>query len=211
MVTDLTAAHGERFWWDGLTGDEIERNTAGDPPYDVDQAAHLIVRELGLSNGPTTVLDLGCGVGRLTREVARRKPWANVIGVDVSPSMIMHAKETSRGEPGGPDPVYLVNDGRWLPEAVGRLNGAYSVTVFQHIPPEAQRSYIEQVAAKLHGGAMFVFTVSEGSESAFLSHQVKIDDVLDWCRKAGFYLEGYLRNAVVHGWTWVLARKVAKP
>jgi trans-aconitate 2-methyltransferase len=46
--------------------------------------------ELG---GDETVLDAGCGSGRVTRLISERVPEGRVIGVDGSPSMIEHAGE----------------------------------------------------------------------------------------------------------------------
>ena len=44
--------------------------------------------------GDETVLDAGCGSGRITRLLLERLPRGRVIGVDASLSMIDHARET---------------------------------------------------------------------------------------------------------------------
>jgi trans-aconitate 2-methyltransferase len=44
-------------------------------------------------NGDETVLDAGCGSGRMTRRLLERLPEGRVIGVDGSPAMIAHARE----------------------------------------------------------------------------------------------------------------------
>jgi trans-aconitate 2-methyltransferase len=41
--------------------------------------------------GHETVLDIGCGTGRLTEEIARRVPAGRVVGVDRSPAMLATA------------------------------------------------------------------------------------------------------------------------
>lgn len=43
--------------------------------------------------GDETVLDAGCGSGRVTRILIERLPQGRVIGVDASPSMVEHARE----------------------------------------------------------------------------------------------------------------------
>jgi trans-aconitate 2-methyltransferase len=64
---------------------------------------------------PTNVVDLGCGTGRLTAELAARWPAASVIGIDRSAEMIAAAARTEvRSEVGDieswkqPEPVDLV-------------------------------------------------------------------------------------------------------
>ena len=41
---------------------------------------------------PGVVLDLGCGTGRVTRELKRRHPRASVIGLDLAPGMLREAR-----------------------------------------------------------------------------------------------------------------------
>ena len=76
------------------------------------------------------VLDLGCGIGRWSRRLARR--GANVVGVDLAPSMIEEAKRRT------PDRAvdYRVGDLRTL--ALGRtFDFVLAVTVLQHILDDA--------------------------------------------------------------------------
>lgn len=44
-------------------------------------------------NGNESVLDIGCGDGKITAEIARRVPEGVVIGIDASPDMIKQAQQ----------------------------------------------------------------------------------------------------------------------
>lgn len=50
-------------------------------------------------NGNETVLDAGCGTGRVTEQLLARLPNGTVIGVDASSAMIEQAKERFAGNP----------------------------------------------------------------------------------------------------------------
>ncbi len=45
-------------------------------------------------NGNERVLDVGCGDGKITAEIAQRLPFGNILGVDISPNMISESKKT---------------------------------------------------------------------------------------------------------------------
>ena len=70
--------------WDAKTYDEVS-----DPQFSWGME---VLERLELA-GEETVLDAGCGSGRVTAELAKRVPGGHVIAVDGSPAMIAKAKE----------------------------------------------------------------------------------------------------------------------
>ena len=70
--------------WDGQSYDRISG-----PMQALGQA---VLERLPLS-GDETVLDAGCGSGRLTEQLIERVPRGRIIGVDVSESMVAAARE----------------------------------------------------------------------------------------------------------------------
>jgi trans-aconitate methyltransferase len=71
------------FRWDA---EEYARNSAAQLGW-----ARELIEKLGLS-GHEQVLDLGCGDGKVTAEIARRVPRGRVVGVDSSGEMISLAR-----------------------------------------------------------------------------------------------------------------------
>jgi trans-aconitate 2-methyltransferase len=97
---------------------------------------------------PGTVVDLGCGTGALTAELARRWPQARVVGVDSSAEML--AQAAAQAEPGRVEFVHAdVSD--WQPE------GSVDVLVTNallHWIPGHERLLTRWAAALSPGGEL---------------------------------------------------------
>jgi trans-aconitate 2-methyltransferase len=65
-------------------------------------------------DGSESVLDVGCGNGKVTAEIAARLPQGTVVGIDASCNMIDSAS-SQFGPPGYPNLNFLVADVRCLP------------------------------------------------------------------------------------------------
>src|SRR3954452_19668970 len=70
--------------WDGAAYDRLSTP--------MEQLGREVMERLEL-RGDETILDAGCGSGRLTRLLIERVPDGRVIGVDASASMIDAARE----------------------------------------------------------------------------------------------------------------------
>jgi SAM-dependent methyltransferase len=103
------------------------------------------------------VLDVGCGVGRLTRALAPRA--ARVTGLDISPEMVARARENLEGHD---NVVVEVGDGISLrPLGDGSVDVVISIVVFQHIPdPRITLGYVEDMGRVLRPGGWAAFQVS---------------------------------------------------
>jgi SAM-dependent methyltransferase len=100
-----------------------------------------------------SVLEIGCGVGRLLIPLARRV--ARVEGVDISPVMI----ETSRAYLASvPNVTARLTDGTFEGVDDASLDFVFSFIVFQHIPAVAPiRTYVGEAARALKPGGVFRF------------------------------------------------------
>ena len=103
------------------------------------------------------VLDLGCGVGRLTRVLALRA--AHVVALDVSPEMLRRAQELNEHLN---NVTWLLGDGESLTGVEdASLDGAVSHVVFQHIPDaKITLGYVEELGRVLKPGAWAAFGLS---------------------------------------------------
>ncbi len=65
--------------------------------------------------GPTRIIDLGCGPGVSTFELARRLPAATLIGLDIAPRMLNEARRRRRAEPPTERITWIQADAAHLP------------------------------------------------------------------------------------------------
>jgi SAM-dependent methyltransferase/glycosyltransferase involved in cell wall biosynthesis len=111
--------------------------------------------------GSERVLEIGCGIGRITRALAARA--GDVVGVDVADGMIAQAREQLADVANA---QFVVGNGRDLSQfADASFDVVYSFIVFQHIPdPEVTYSYMREIGRVLRPGGWTVFQVSEKPE-----------------------------------------------
>src|SRR5579863_2677204 len=103
-----------------------------------------------------TVLEIGCGTGRMTRALA--EVFGEVYGVDISGEMIAQGKKDLDDRPNA---HLYQNNGADL-RVLGDINFdfAFSSIVFQHIPSrEVICNYAREVHRLLRPGGLFKFQV----------------------------------------------------
>lgn len=104
-----------------------------------------------------TVLDIGCGIGRMDRHVAPRV--GRLIGIDVSGEMVRQCRARLWDLP---NTLFLEGDGWSLaPVASASIDLVFSHIVFQHLPRAATRGYFREALRVLRPGGHFVFQVPE--------------------------------------------------
>lgn len=114
--------------------------------------AELQTRGIPLPRG--TALDFGCGVGRLSRGLARH--FESVIGIDLSARMVELARELTPE----PNVRYLVNRAEHLSLlADGSVDFLYTGRVLQHVPPELTLVYLREFLRVLAPGGLAVFQI----------------------------------------------------
>lgn len=92
------------------------------------EAYKKLILDDGLIWSRKTILDLGCGAGRLTEFMAQ--DFKKVIGVDIAPTMIAQAKQRLGKLK---NTVFLETDGKSIPLPSNSVDVAFSYLVFQHI------------------------------------------------------------------------------
>jgi SAM-dependent methyltransferase len=113
--------------------------------------------DLGLCAARRDALDFGCGVGRLTAALSSH--FDSVIGVDIAPSMIDHARRMHRANRRC---RFLFND---QPDLSlfddDSFDLVYSGLVLQHMAPALADSYLREFARVVRPGGAIVLLVPE--------------------------------------------------
>lgn len=163
----MNAADSEHYW------DERARENAlyfvdnevgyDDPDTEAfwqrgEDVVERILSLVGLAIGADeSVLDIGCGVGRLTRPLAARA--RHVYAIDVSREMLSLAEQYN---PDLRNVTWLHGDGRGLGVIrSASVDGCFSHVVFQHIPdPALTLEYVREMGRVLRAGGWTLFQVS---------------------------------------------------
>jgi SAM-dependent methyltransferase len=109
-----------------------------------------IRRHIDPEFSPKTVLDFGCGVGRLIIPFA--KIVEEVVGLDVSPSMLEEARRNC--DERGLRNVRLLDSDDTLSTVTGSFDLVHSCIVFQHIPAERGRAIFSRLLQHLRPGGV---------------------------------------------------------
>jgi 2-polyprenyl-3-methyl-5-hydroxy-6-metoxy-1,4-benzoquinol methylase len=103
-----------------------------------------------------TVLDFGCGPGRLSQALAMR--FDEVTGIDIAPAMIERARSYAAAS--GSRCRFEVNARSDLSLFAARtFDLIYSNLVLQHVPPDLSRGYVAEFLRVLKPGGVAVFQV----------------------------------------------------
>ena len=148
----------------------------------IDWSQYLALRRwLAVPRG-ARVLDVGCGVGRWSRRLARR--GAEVTGIDLSPTMIAEARRRAEAEGVATNCRFMTQDLKDL-DAGAQFDVVLGVTVLQHIlDPRALRSAVTRMTDHLAPGGQMVLL--EAAPTAVAKH---CDSSIFRARRRDEYLE----------------------
>lgn len=156
----------------------------------------LFERRTGVPVKRGVCLELGCGVGRITRHLADR--FEGVIAVDISPGNLQVCEDYLRAEGVTNVDLKLMSnplDFGALPE----FDFFFSIIVLQHNPPPVQKFILEAILRRVAPGGAALFQIPtamadyhfnvaeylDASHTAMEMHSLPTAVVLDTIREAG--------------------------
>lgn len=193
------AGNSERELWLSITDDpDWKRNYIADPNISLEETISAIISKFPAK--PRRILEIGCGYGRLTREMRAQYPTAEVWGLDVNAAVL---EEAATYDPGT---TFVCGDS--INEQ--GFDAVYSVALFQHLPDSEKQAYIEQSYAALNPGGVLRVQFIPGERDAFCEHWTPAAPMRDWFRDAGFPRVSVQSGLVHPQWAWIAGKRSAK-
>lgn len=112
-------------------------------------------RAVGLieASGKQTLVDIGCGTGKLTHKIQTRYPELNITGIDIDADAIQEAKKNAQKED---LPVrHRVSSARDLPFKSNSVDIVFSSLTFHHLDEKEQVSALKEISRILKPDGMF--------------------------------------------------------
>lgn len=203
----MTLPSTARNWWNREAyADERYRTLAwgGDgTPEAVQPTINAILKNLTSITStlpdPATVLEIGCGPGRILHRLARLYPDWQLHGADVSDEMV------DLGTLDRPPNVTVhVTDGTSLPDLKADL--IYTVEVFQHIDHATKRAYMHAIADTLTPKGLAVIQYVVGIDEGFIvNHPETEANMKSLVKDAGLKVKRItVPNQIHDEWRWMV-------
>lgn len=127
---------------------------------DYERLVAPVLHRFGFSTQDKSMLEVGCGVGRMTRAFAQR--FARVAAFDLSPKMLEQAKQLT---PEIPNVSWIYSNGVDLrPAANESIDFVFSYLVLQHLPEESLvQSYVGEMIRVLRPSGVCLFQFNGSS------------------------------------------------
>jgi hypothetical protein len=146
-----------------------------------------------------SLLDIGCGTGRLARKVAPYLALGSYRGVDIAAAAISAAQDLSRAEGWQGWAKFYLGE---IPENIGPIDYLWSFSVFIHLPQSIMESVMARAAAVMHADSRFYWAYApepksyrsgmkqfrhtlQDYQTAAANSGLTFADVPDWIAKAG--------------------------
>jgi ubiquinone/menaquinone biosynthesis C-methylase UbiE len=181
------------------------------PPEHAKAEADFLIQALHCDAG-SHLLDVPCGNGRLSRELASR--GYRVTGVDIAEEFIEEARVLAQNTGGTPVPQFMLGDMRTI-EGEAIYDGAYCFgNSFGFLAYADMEKFLNGVARALKPGARFIIETGMAAESAIPkfteleSHQ--IEDILLTIKEQYLATEGCIDTEYVFERNGVSESRFAK-
>ena len=122
------------------------------------------------------VYDVGCGSGQFALLLAKYSSPSWIGGAEINPKLVRNATELFANARVTADHVFEVYDGQTFPESLSTADSVFLIDVFHHVPPKAQKAFLESLYRSMRPGAKLV--VKDIDAASVLVYLNKLHDLL---------------------------------
>lgn len=155
---------------DHWKAEEYYQNSSSQKNAAADLMKYVIIKE------NEKILDVGCGDGKITAEIATRVPNGSVVGVDVSPAMIEFAKGAFP-QKNFPNLQFLLKDAQKL-DFENEFDTIFSFTTLQWI--QNHDAFLEGAYNGLKSGGTLAVTMPMGLPSTLEQAVTELIALPEW-------------------------------
>ena len=162
---------------------------------DYNALVNPVLVNLGFEPEGKSMLEVGCGVGRITRTFARH--FAKVLALDISEEMLQRGRELHRDYE---NIVWLHGDGTAFRDVPSdSVDFVFSFLVLQHVPSKVlQLGYVGEMLRVLRPGGVYCFQFNSSPTPS-----------MNWKGRLIWGLMDRLAHSPDHSWMRAVAKRLA--
>jgi ubiquinone/menaquinone biosynthesis C-methylase UbiE len=165
----------------------------------IGSAQASLIAEFGLRDG-MSLIDLGCGSGRLAKHVAKRFSGIRYLGIDIIQDLLDYAAEQSPR-----DYRFVLSRSLTIPVESSSADFLCAFSLFTHLLHEETFCYLEEAKRVLVPGGTLLFSFIEFGEHWFI-----FDEMVRLAREGckGPHLNMFIENSAIEAWARALEMQI---
>lgn len=133
-----------------------------------------------------SVFDIGCGSGQFCALVAKFKPTKNIIGIEISETLIQNAKNLNQEFISYKNVQFETFNGFEIPNKIKNYSKIFLIDVLHHIPKKNQLDFLKEIYSKMSKGSVLI--LKDIDDESLLVYFNKIHDFI-FSGEIGFELK----------------------
>lgn len=133
-----------------------------------------------------SVFDIGCGSGQFCALAAKFKPTKNIIGIEISETLIQNAKNLNQEFISYKNVQFETFNGFEIPNKIKNYSKIFLIDVLHHIPKKNQLDFLKEIYSKMSKGSVLI--LKDIDDESLLVYFNKIHDFI-FSGEIGFELK----------------------